>query len=126
MSDPIYQQFEHPKITRKFLNELPERLEIFRDGLSVFNNLNKSGSAGLKDTLVVLNQEAHKLAGTAGSVGFMELTTRALSLEVLTANIIKSPELVVLEESVAELKNCMAELFTEANLCEGKFLLSTG
>jgi len=101
-------------IIDKFTDSLPlcvERLKICIDSVVCCASTDVGeGNISMQE----LQQHAHKLAGTAGSVGFPDLTRRARDLELLIKQINKSANSGLTTQDVIRLKIFTDELVNEA------------
>lgn len=77
-------------VVQRFLDGLGGRLDRLAEGLSTL------GGEGRE----TLRAEAHRIAGTAGSMGFPALGTAALSLEVAVAEAAPDADLRALTEAL--------------------------
>ena len=109
------------RLINKFLLSLEQRKQIIEQAnLSVDQWISGSCSDNeVNDKISCLHDESHKLAGTAGSLGFESMSNRAFTLSrfiksvEMTSNGAKSRESVqqirALSESlILEVKSCIA------------------
>lgn len=97
MSDPVDRAFQ--ELRREYLSTMPARLNELRDDIA-------SLRAGHRDAADSLRVRLHRLAGSAGSYGFRDLSMLAREGE---QRLSRSPEPDWLEEMVNRMERAASD-----------------
>ena len=108
------------KIIGKFINSLSQReKKILASAISVDDWLNggEREIARINSHISVLKNESHKLAGTAGSLGFDELSKKAFAMMHIIESYALDSEKEPDRDLMIAIKNSSASLIEELRSC---------
>ncbi len=103
------------EIRHRFLESLPGRVKLLEGAMS---DLTWSTTPQPEEAFDILYNLTHQLVGTAGSVGFPELSETARNLNTLLREIRTMDNQVITDKNLEEIVSSFSALAAEAKRCQ--------